>query len=258
MKIFVINLERDISKKKYMTRTLSLIGAEYEFIDAVDGDNLDFNPNKKIYPDFGRLLTKGEVGTIFSHRKALSLILERKLPYAVILEDDVVLGDKFSVFLNKHPEYPGDFDIILMGHHTADSRFKPTASSPFYRKLIDEFRLVRPCELALGAYGYIISLKGAEKLISEMDKMDRPADWFTGSDKVLNLYLVKNPIVLINDSMVSQSNLTSDRIKADEEYLKNILQSNSLIQLLKKMKVHKLKYKIKSLLKYLKPLRKYS
>ncbi len=72
MKIYVINLNKDIEKrKKFISIFEKLDITNYEIFNAINGNELKhFEINKKWYDPWSHLhLTKGEVGCALSHYK---------------------------------------------------------------------------------------------------------------------------------------------------------------------------------------------
>lgn len=58
------------------------------------------------------ILKMGQIGCALSHINVLRLIKEQSEPYGLILEDDVIIPDNFSI---EKLNLPKDFDIIFLG-----------------------------------------------------------------------------------------------------------------------------------------------
>ena len=96
MKAFVINLERSTTRRAFMQKQLDAQGIKFEFTKAVDGATLtdeylaqicDFEElNKRPH-----LMHKGMYGCILSHLNIYRRIVEEDLPYALVMEDDIVI-----------------------------------------------------------------------------------------------------------------------------------------------------------------------
>lgn len=97
MRIFVINLSRDIDRKVHMEKQLYGFGLKADFVEATDGRNLSEEEIQKIYNKEKSLmylqepLRKSEVGCAHSHAKIYKKMIEEHIPYALVLEDDIVL-----------------------------------------------------------------------------------------------------------------------------------------------------------------------
>ncbi len=99
LKILVINLEAATRRRTFMT--IQLDNPEmpaFEFIDAIDGRKLTETQKQQLYDEKitriknGRILSDSEIGCALSHIKALERMVELALPFALIVEDDVIFG----------------------------------------------------------------------------------------------------------------------------------------------------------------------
>jgi GR25 family glycosyltransferase involved in LPS biosynthesis len=102
--IFVLNLDRDTDRMKYMNEQLTLLDLKYFRISAVDGSDTDFvkeYEEMNVHRDGSIQLLPGEYGCAASHLKAYKEILNKNIPYGVVLEDDVELPLDFKSII-KH------------------------------------------------------------------------------------------------------------------------------------------------------------
>lgn len=120
---------------------------------------------------------KGTIGCAMSHLKAWKEFLNNKDDeYGIIFEEDVVFVSNFKKRLSKIMKYiPKDFDIMYLGE------FGGKTKCNFFTCLMQLFgninkkhniyinKYVRIPKVALGAHAYIISKKGATKLISFLE-----------------------------------------------------------------------------------------
>lgn len=170
-KIYYINLERRPDRNEHMKKQISKQDLQNitERIDAVDGNKLSESEIEKHVTKYGmkRLkdpkkhfgvdLTMGGVGCALSHKKAWKNIVQNKYDRTLILEDDVDIPDDFVAKYNKIvPHIPKDFDIIFIGYH-------PTSDEYLYRD--KKHKLLRTKKV-YGLYAYIVSSKGAKKLLN--------------------------------------------------------------------------------------------
>lgn len=170
--ILYINLARRTDRKQNIIDQLKKEELSYKSsrVDAVDGNTLDImNVPSYLITDKGKSdaiygnavyvpLTKGAVGCALSHLKAFGVIINNKLDYALILEDDAVLSDDFAkkldILIKNLPDDDGGFDVLFLGYHPS--------SELGYK--VNEF-LAKPVKL-YGLFGYVVSFKGAKKLIN--------------------------------------------------------------------------------------------
>ncbi|CAL1164740.1 unnamed protein product [Cladocopium goreaui] len=153
-----------------------------------------------------RLCTKGMIGCFLSHRRIWQKMVSEKLPAVVVLEDDVRLVEGFSDKLLKlMDELPADWEVCLLG---AIGNINPDVE-PFHMKLYsfcvgggrpspgktrrvsdNVFVPHRPA----GTHAYLVSLKGAERLVKELPLACYHVDLTAWSLPNLKLYAAVNQI----------------------------------------------------------------
>jgi GR25 family glycosyltransferase involved in LPS biosynthesis len=100
MHVFVINLEKDTERRVFMEKQLQSLGLSYEIVSATNGYNLSDAEIQKVYDSqaafaaHGHHLSKTQVACADSHRRIYEIIKSRNLPWALILEDDVLLDTR--------------------------------------------------------------------------------------------------------------------------------------------------------------------
>ena len=160
--IFVINLPRDSARRQSMAARLDRLGHPYRFVDAVDGRALDQQSYdqrlRRRY--FGRELTSGEVGCLLSHKRVCEIICQEKIPFAIVLEDDAVLAEKFSSVIAALLRCSDKWDLV---------RFvgSPKIHARGFRRLlplVENFWLIRLPTTPGGSHAYLLSGAAAEKL----------------------------------------------------------------------------------------------
>jgi len=104
-------------------------------------------------------LKPGEVGAYASHLKALSVVVERGLAYALILEDDAQLPrDLTQTIESILAKLPKDWDIVRLCRDS-EHAVKPVG------RLGQSRMLVRYSRVPSGAVAYLISQAGAKKFL---------------------------------------------------------------------------------------------
>lgn len=101
IRTYLINLDKNVDRLHVMDAQLTRLGLGYERVEAVSGKELspveverDFAAVRSFLA-MGVRLTRGEIGCALSHGIAYSRMEDENLPVALVLEDDVVLGDGF-------------------------------------------------------------------------------------------------------------------------------------------------------------------
>jgi glycosyl transferase family 25 len=198
--VFVINLERSLWRKEFMTRYLRSMGVDVRIFPAVDGRQLELDEltEQGVYDDeaaheyFSRSLTMGEIGCTLSHLAIHKKMVDESIPMAMVLEDDVTLESGVSVKL-KHvlKELPEDWDLVQFFYRTNDIELLSDNVVKF---------LYKP-RMPVGSLGYLIKLSGARKMIKEAYPVRYPADSLMGRSYRwgLNIYGVTPMQVKLNN-----------------------------------------------------------
>ncbi len=219
MKIFVIHYKKLINRKKYLTKLLS--NFDYEFIEKYVRENISeydtkYFKNEKlwkkrvdgIYNNIVinyRDLSDAEICNSLSHFDAYEKIINEKLDYAIILEDDVIGEFNFDENINELVEkLPIDFDCVFFGTSynmkvldklTFES--SSIISKDLYKKKLGTSRT---------ADAYIVSNKAAKKLVKNMTELSLPIDYeLTYFFRHLNMNIYwKDPGFVLQGSMSGQ------------------------------------------------------
>jgi GR25 family glycosyltransferase involved in LPS biosynthesis len=138
-------------------------------------------------PKFDRWCSNGNIGCNLSMLKVFLTIVQNKIPYASIFEDDILFHDEWNRLA---PDFfkntPKNFDIIYMGNQIDECKYNN-----------DIPRINKKSCFCMHAI--IISLKGASKMLNLILNwdynaeyatkcMDRKADGITNCDIILKNY----------------------------------------------------------------------
>ena len=205
MQAFVINMDKDKSrlttfmsdwnpiKSLSITRVPGIIGKDVRNTDQVT----DFCK---------KFCTNGMIGCYASHLSIFKIIVDNNLPMAVILEDDaypcIDFDTKFNLLVQKY--VPINFDILLLGFtgnlkYNFESNVQTLLQGWKTRKYEKINDMVAIPYHALGAYGYMISLKFARKILEKYNKINYHIDSYLFT-RDINLYATDPKIVLTHDS----------------------------------------------------------
>jgi len=206
-KVLVVNLDRSPQRWESAQVEFAREGLQAERFSGTDGKALKPEELKKVATFSARwLCTKGMIGCFLSHRRIWQKMVSEKLPAVVVLEDDVRLVEGFSDKLLKlMDELPADWEVCLLG---AIGNINPDVE-PFHMKLYsfcvgggrpspgktrrvsdNVFVPHRPA----GTYAYLVSLKGAERLVKELPLACYHVDLTAWSLPNLKLYAAVNQI----------------------------------------------------------------
>lgn len=103
-KIFVISLLSATARRQNIEEQMRRQSIPFEFIDAIDGKLLQKSDVRIQWDEVKKFpvwLTPGALGCSLSHLAAYEKIVQLNLPYAIILEDDCVLLESFSIVLQE-------------------------------------------------------------------------------------------------------------------------------------------------------------
>eukprot|EP01031_Cornospumella_fuschlensis_P027835 gene27835-33616_t len=172
-------------------------------LPAVDGKKLSPEELKNKTTALARFFQpKGVLGCYLSHHHFWQVVVDSKLPMAVILEDDVQLTSGFEEKLRRlvremDDVLGQDWDVVLLG---AIGRVHPegrdTYSSRFFSTYIGGNRRLKRVSPRLyipirpaGTHAYMISQEGARKLLSLCAKATFHVDLDAWRHPSLRLYM---------------------------------------------------------------------
>jgi glycosyl transferase family 25 len=170
---YIISLKEPIEKQKYLKSQ----GIETIWIKGINGkivgNKYIKNHISHFYSEYG---PRGSIGCALSHLKTWKTFLKSNKDYCIVFEDDVVLKKKFAKrFERALKNTPSDYDILYLGS------FGGTPKINFFTIIFDILQMSYPTfekinkyiskpKVALGAHAYVLSKKGAKKLVTFLDK----------------------------------------------------------------------------------------
>lgn len=187
-KIYIISLERHENRRKSILLDLVTAGfdeSKIEWISAIDGNELDIHEcitnniiSNTFLDPYGNL-TKGIYGCALSHQLVYKKFLETSsdIQNCLILEDDASVAHTFlrvllpnslayKKFLEEKDKF--DWDVILMGGQEKRMEYENTNSYVL--------KTTKRYPINYAAHSYIITKKGAEKLIDSNTPIRFAAD----------------------------------------------------------------------------------
>ena len=172
--IFVINLES--SKKRRIFMLEQLKGVQFEFIKAIDGNSLQ--PDQLKYKvELGkfidsdnqlRFLSRNEIGCALSHIEIYHKIVNNKIPYTLILEDDVIINPKFFKQIPLIMKQLETYDVINFLTDAHEKRVGKFLKFP-YKMTELKYSVNR-------SSAYMINLRAAIKILENVYPINKPID----------------------------------------------------------------------------------
>lgn len=179
---FIINLETYSNRRKRILEKINEFDSITPVIvKAISGSELSKEQIDNVYiaPNnfFQRLsrieLSKNEIACALSHVKCAQEVLNNKLKYALVLEDDVLFSRNFNSSVLeavKFLEKINQPSIVLFSARTIIAKKPESVANGFsFHKCID----------GIGAYGYLINASAAELIVRKFIPFTCPFDhWF--------------------------------------------------------------------------------
>ncbi|EMB19823.1 hypothetical protein HMPREF9723_02520 [Treponema denticola OTK] len=203
MQTFVLNLEHNTERKKYMQNLLNDIPIDYEFFPAVYGKSItnieQFYDSILAEKKAKRQLNVGEIGTAISHKNIYKKMIDENIEQALILEDDVTFLDGFIDVYKKIEKINVGNKIILLG-----TIVKKKIKKIWKKKLTSEHSMYLVLNNYAGAYGYIIGLDAAKKIYYYNKKIFIEADKWKYYRRLSQIWLVSPSVVTVDEIFPSE------------------------------------------------------
>lgn len=215
MKTYVLNLDRRPDRWTAFLKYEEPKCLGYQRFTAVDGANL--NPNKqlqRIFEGNDYNMREGMVGCAMSHIKMWIELTNSHYEFFCILEDDLEFVPNFrEKFLHVYTTLEKEWDICFLGHHlwkkfkTADNFDKEALP------ILQKWGCLESLKFSMGGTGgYLISKKGAQKMLEIINKIGMSNGIDTMMQKsanLLNVYYCK-PHLIYSECWTPETNSAVD------------------------------------------------
>lgn len=202
MQIFVISLADAADRRAFIADQLRRVGLAFEFVDAIRGKDIYedpsfYDPKKALHIEL-RNMTPGEVGCALSHQKVYDLIVERKLPYALVMEDDAMVSPDLPDALSALEPRIRPNDLIQLERCDVYAR-------QGIEPLCKDYKLVRPVMVKYGSMcqsaGYVVTSEAARKIREINRPVYVPADSWGQYVGILNFRGVIPTLTLVKQNV---------------------------------------------------------
>jgi len=187
--IFVINLRRSPERMASMAGQLAELGLTFERVEGIDGQCLSPDLASLYDPEaarrfHGRELGPGEIAVSLTHIGIYRTILDRKLPRAIIFEDDLIIDPKFLDLFKNLDNLPSDWELVKFCHKWGNQKRWGR------HKINRMFQAVGFRSPVAFSGAYLINPAGIEKLMAFAFPIRFASDGLTGrfKDTGVNLY----------------------------------------------------------------------
>jgi glycosyl transferase, family 25 len=185
MHAYVINLARSPERRVKVASQLQKIGIPYEFVDGVDGADIELADPRVIDPSLLETdwFRPGIAGCAFSHLRVYEKILADGLDWALVLEDDVKLPNDLARLVEAAAGHLDGAEVVLLNFLSPDvckmSR-RGLIRLPSGRQLVLPINVSEPGSSA----AYIITRDACKRLVEIIVPFQaRPDNWGYFFDK---------------------------------------------------------------------------
>ncbi|WP_148245153.1 glycosyltransferase family 25 protein [Enterobacter asburiae] len=159
MRIFVISLKRSYERRKSIEERLTSLGLEYEIFTAIDGRLLSDSELILFTKKTNYAIEPGEIGCSLSHVSIYAKMVAENTSSALILEDDAILFDDLPTVLHSLAATIDNTPCVTL--LTPIDKYIGNPADTISSK----YKTHRFIE-GTGAYGYVVNLPAAIKLVA--------------------------------------------------------------------------------------------
>ncbi len=204
---YIVNLKRRPDRKSNVEAIFKKYGIQnYSFFEAVDGKELQ--PSQELSRlfagnDFGN--KRGVIGCALSHLALWMSLYRSEYPYYIIFEDDIRVPPSFTSDYTNASKWFGKYDVLFLGYHIQkghEQKIQQGKGEPI------------PLERSTfigGTFGYVITKKGAEKLLIyiQQNGIKHGIDYLMKLVPDLEIWSYQ-PHIVFSDWMGNNPNMDSD------------------------------------------------
>jgi len=223
MKIFYINVDERKDRNSLIKQQLLKFDIKATRFSAITPKRFNLNLLKK---KFNIRISPGEIACVLSHKSIWEEVINKNLPYAMVLEDDIIISRNFKKaikliepLINKCPliKIETGLDSVYFGR-------------PYY-KLQHSYSVKRIHSNTTGTAGYIINHSLCKELIQYKRLLEQPIDhtMFYTKNYCFNKELV---FQLSPGVVIRMSNFMKDEI-SKVNFNQNILTNKKLTNALR-------------------------
>lgn len=199
MKTYIISL----NKPSVLLNQLNDIGLKPTLFNGINGKTVNLNTIKQHFDNIWfNVGPVGALGCALSHLNVWKTFVKTKEQFCLILEDDVIFEKDFSKEKIKQVllDTPKDFDILYLGCFNSPTFVYAMTLLLMNKKTNTcKSKLVKNTDVALATHAYIISRKGAKKLIKLLDhNINNHIDFCIqrlNKNNLIKSYTLKNKII---------------------------------------------------------------
>lgn len=167
--IFCINLKRRADRREYIEKEFSKFKIDAEFIEAVDGNDIEYKGVINRNSIDKRPMSNGDIGCILSHLKVCKIAKDRGYKNYLIFEDDAEFHPSFEQSFNDYiSQVPKDWDMIYLG-----GSHMPHANSPNPQAVSENIAKIKQ---SYTSHAIALNERVYDSIISLWEKQDERID----------------------------------------------------------------------------------
>jgi glycosyl transferase family 25 len=175
IKVFLITLKKEKLRSQFMFAQLKKLKLDYEIFYATKGEKLSKvvlkKYNEKItFKNINRCMSLDEISCCVSHIEIYKKVIKQRIPYALILEDDVILKKDLIGALNSIKNFPKNWKLI---NFCSDTKQKKII------KFFNKYYLTYFVNGHNRTGAYLINYNSAKTLLKNAFPITRPPDLLT-------------------------------------------------------------------------------
>ena len=139
IRAYILSLPNDEVRRRFCRHDFLRFGLDFEFIDAISGDQLEEVHLSSIYDanmntqKFKRALSRNEIACAFGHQRIWKRILNSKHNVSLVLEDDAAFIQDPRNFLRTLDQYSEYFKNVMIKLDGAAGR-----NAPVFKEIADQ------------------------------------------------------------------------------------------------------------------------
>ena len=227
---FIISLDKNKERQEYLKKEVYPKITNYFKCDAFDAELDDANEILKdnnifLSDTFYNKCNEGQLGCYLSHFQLWKHIIKSNIDLAIVLEDDVKIYSNFNKIIDTvYENLPVKFDYVHLFIH-------PDKQNIQYLEGKDGD--IIPAEDNFGTVAYIISLRGAKRLVklTELLKIQAPVDRqinFCIRHNFIKAFMIKKPFLLTQGEIMPNRGIYDNSFKSTIWYSKKLKDVNKI------------------------------
>jgi glycosyl transferase family 25 len=176
MRVHVINLERSVDRRLYLSAQLERLGIDYAIFKAIEppqaGEWFKRYDERRYLKNTGRKASPGEIACFASHAALWRKAVETGEPL-IVLEDDVEISPTFPSALAEATRLIKTYGFLRLVDHGPSRRVRMTQM-----ETAGQFSVMWYTRYPFGSMGYAISPEAAAAFLAHSSVVAGPPDLF--------------------------------------------------------------------------------